>query len=170
MSKRLMGVIRAVDDFLIDHALQPFVNIADWYFGLTPYAAAKISVSIGAAIGLIWLRRFFPFPSEDFFKALLCLGVMTGCTLMVTTMHERREPKRPGYVPLARLTGLALRAAWLFYPLIFLAQLFAAPHAELALNFLWTAFVVLPYWLICCRAAPPPAPRLVLRPVPITIR
>jgi hypothetical protein len=153
MSKRLMGAIRAVDDFLIDHALQPFVNIADWYFGLTPYTAAKISITIGAAIGLIWLRRFF-----------------AGCTWMVTILHERREPKRPGYVPLARLTGFALRGVWLLYPLIFVTQLSAEPHAELALNFLWTAFVVLPYWLICCRAAPPPAPRLVLRPVPITIR
>jgi len=170
MSKRLMGVIRAVDDFLIDHALQPFVNIADWYFGLTPYAAAKISITIGAAIGLIWLRRFFAFPSADFVQALLGLTVMAGCTWMVTILHERREPKRPGYVPLARLTGFALRGVWLLYPLIFLTQLSAEPHAELALNFLWTAFVVLPYWLICCRAAPPPAPRLVLRPVPITIR
>jgi hypothetical protein len=170
MSKRLMGVIRAVDDFLIDHGVQPFVNIADWYFGLSAYAAAKISISIGAAIGLIWVRRFFPFPSLDFYQALLCLGVMVVCTWVVTMLHEKREPKRSGYVPLARLTGLALRGAWLLYPLIFLTQLAAEPHAELALNFLWTAFVVLPYWLICCRAAPPPAPRLVLRPVPVTVR
>jgi hypothetical protein len=170
MSKRLMGLIRDIDDFLIDHAVQPFVNIADWYFGLSAYAASKISVTIGTAIGLIWVRCYFSFPSADFYQAVFCLLIMSGSTLLVTIMHEQRDPRRPGTMPLARLTGLTLRGAWLAYPFLFLTQLAVEPADELMLNFIWTGFVVLPYWLICCRAAPPPEPRLALRPIPVTIR
>jgi hypothetical protein len=170
MPNRLVTIIRAVDDAIIDNAFQPLVNRADWYFGLSAYDAAKISIIIGGFIGLIWVHNFFVFPSADFYQAIICLAIMAGSTYLVTTLHENHAPKRPNLAPAARLTDLGLRTFWLLYPLLFLTQIPVEPHNELALNFIWTAFVVLPYWLICCRAAPPPRRRHSFQPVPITVR
>jgi len=116
------------------------------------------------------VHNFFTFPSGDFYQAIICLAIMAGSTYLVTTLHEQRDPHRPGLAPTARLTGLGLRTFWLLDPLIFLTQIPLEPHRELALNFIWTAFVVLPYWLICCRAAPPPARQRSLQPAHVTVR
>ena len=86
-------------------------------------------------------------------------------------MHESRAPKRDA-LPAVRATGLFWRTAWLLDLAVFPCQWPIEAHGELGFNFAWTALVVLPYWIICCRREPPPLRREVgvLRPVTILAR
>jgi hypothetical protein len=118
-------------------------------------------VVLGAGIGVIWLHRFDPFPSVEFYQDMLCLGIMVVATYMQIRVHEAREPRRPVFAPAARATGLLWRTAWLLDLAVFPFQWPVEGHSELAFNFVWTFLVVLPYWIICCRRPPPPVERRV---------
>ncbi len=169
MASRLVSIARAVDDFIIDRALQPGVNAAAWYAGIPLYTMARVSLVLGAGVGLIWLHRFDKFPSADFYQDVLCLGIMVIATFMQIRGHEAREPKAQALMPAARLTGLLWRSAWLLDLAVFPCQWPVERHGELTLNFMWTVLVVAPYWIICCRRLPPPARRRVGVFIPATI-
>jgi hypothetical protein len=159
MSSRLVTIARSVDDFIIDRALQPGINLAEWTLGIAGYTVAKVCVVLGAGIGVIWLHRFDPFPSVEFYQDMLCLGIMVVATYIQIRVHEAREPRRPVFAPAARATGLLWRTAWLLDLAVFPFQWPVEGHSELAFNFVWTFLVVLPYWIICCRRPPPPVKR-----------
>jgi len=106
MSGKLVTIARAIDDFIIDRALQPGINLAEWRLGIPGYLVAKVCVVLGAGIGVIWLHRFDPFPSVEFYQDMLCLGIMVVATYIQIRVHESREPKRAVFAPAARATGL----------------------------------------------------------------
>ncbi len=172
MASKLVTIAKAVDDFIIDRVLQPVINLAGWHLGIPVYTVAKAFIGLGAGTGIIWLHRFDVFPSSDFYQDTLCLGIMVIATYLQVRVHEAREPKRAMLMPAARATGLLWRTAWLFDLAVFPFQWPIERHAELALNFMWTVLVVLPYWIICCRQIPPPLPRRapVFAPVTIPVR
>ena len=157
MASRLVHIARAVDDYIIDKGLQPGVNLAGWYLGVPIYTIARVFVVLGAGVGVIWLHRFDRFASADFYQDMLSLGIMVGASYLQIRMHEAREPRMPVLMPAVRATGLLWRTAWLLDLLMFPFQWPVEPHGELVFNFIWTALVVLPYWIICCRRLPPPA-------------
>lgn len=169
MASRLVSTARAVDDFIIDRALQPGVNAAVWYLGIPLYTVAKVCVVLGAGIGVIWLHRFDSFASAGFYQDMLCLGIMVIATYFQVRMHEAREPRSAAFAPAARATGLLWRTAWLLDLVLFPFQWPIEGHAELSLNFAWTLLVVLPYWIICCRRLPPQVRRRAGALSPVTI-
>ena len=155
MASKLVTLAKTIDDFLIDRALQPLINRAEWYLGIPLYTIAKVCVVLGAGVGIIWLHRFDPFPSMDFYQDMLCLGIMVISTFFQIRLHKSRAPKRPTLAPAARATGLLWRTAWLLDLVVFPFQWPIEPHGELTFNFAWTLLVVLPYWIVCCRRPPP---------------
>jgi hypothetical protein len=169
---RLMTLAKAIDDFIIDRALQPGINFAHWYLGLPLYLIARVCAVLGAGVGVIWLHRFDHFPSVDFYQDMLCLGIMVIVTFTQIQVHESRAPKHANALPTVRATGLFWRTAWLLDLAVFPCQWPLEAHGELGFNFAWTLLVVLPYWIICCRREPPPLRREVgvLRPVTIAAR
>jgi hypothetical protein len=169
VASRIITFARAVDDFIIDRALQPGVDLAAWYLNLPVYTLARVCMVLGAGTGLIWLHRFDSFPSLDFYEDTACLGIMVLTTFTQIRSHEARAPKRPALMPAVRATGLFWRSAWLLDFVTFPTQWPVEAHAELTLNFLWTFLIVLPYWLICCRLPPPPIERRVGALTPATI-
>jgi len=169
LASKLVTAAKAIDDFIIDRALQPAVNIASWYLDIPVYTVARVCVVLGAGIGVIWLHRFDAFPSVDFYQDMLCLGIMVIATYMQIRIHESREPKRQAFIPAARATGLLWRTAWLLDLAVFPFQWPVERHGELLCNFMWTFLVVLPYWIICCRRPPPPVERRVAAFVPATV-
>lgn len=169
MASKLVTIARAIDDFIIDRALQPAINLAEWYLGIPLYTIAKVSVVLGAGIGVIWLHRFDPFPSTDFYQDMLCLGIMVISTFFQIRIHESRAPKQQALAPAARGTGLLWRTAWLLDLAVFPFQWPVEGHGELAFNFIWTLLVVLPYWIVCCRR-PPPVERHAGVFAPVTVR
>ncbi len=169
MASRIVSIARAIDDFIIDRALQPCVNIFSWHLGIPIFTVARICVVLGAGIGVIWLHRFDAFPSVSFYQDMLCLGIMVIATYIQIQVHEKREPKNPVLAPAARATGLLWRSAWLLDLAFFPFQWPIEGHHELAFNFVWTLLVVLPYWIICCRRPPPPEPRRADVFAPVTI-
>ncbi len=172
MTSRLVTIARAVDDTIIDRGLQPGVNLALWHFGIPVYTIARVFVVLGAGVGMIWLHRFDRFASVDFYQDLLSLLIMVGASYLQIRMHEARQPRQDTLLPTVRATGLLWRTAWLVDLLIFPSQWPVEPHGELVFNFIWTALVVLPYWIICCRRLPPPEVRRVgvFAPATITAR
>jgi hypothetical protein len=157
LASKLFTAAKATDDFIIDRLLQPAINAAEWVFGIPRFTLAKVSLVIGGGVGLIWLHQFDPFPSAGFYQDMLCLVIMLVATALQIRLHEKREPKRAALMPAIRATGLLWRTAWLFDLAVFPFQWPIEAHRELACNFIWTFFVVLPYWIICCRPPPPPA-------------
>ncbi len=172
MASNILSVARAIDDFIIDRLLQPAINRAFWHLEIPVHTLARVSVVLGAGIGLIWLHRFDVFASPDFYQDMLCLGIMVIATYVQVALYERHEPRRSNALPAARLHGLLWRTAWLLDLAIFPFQWPVERHGELAFNFVWTLLVVLPYWIICCRRVPPPVTRRIgeLSPIPISVR
>jgi hypothetical protein len=172
LARKLVTLAKTIDDFIIDRALQPGVNLAEWHLGIPLYTIAKVCVVLGAGIGVIWLHRFDPFPSLDFYQDMLCLGIMVIATFAQIRIHEASAPKRPAVAPAARVTGLLWRTAWLLDLAVFPFQWPIEAHGELTFNFAWTFLVVLPYWIVCCRRPPPPVRRLsgVFVPATISVR
>jgi len=156
-----VNIAKTIDDFIIDKALQPGINLAAWHFGIPLYSVARVCVVLGAGIGLIWLHRFDNFPSVDFYQDIACLTIMVVATYMQIRVHEAREPRVAAVMPAARATGLLWRTAWLMDLAMFPCQLPVEARGELVFNFIWTLLVVLPYWIICCRRLPPPVERRV---------
>ncbi len=169
MASKLITIAKAIDDFIIDRALQPGINLAAWYFDIPVYMVAKVSVVLGAGIGVIWLHKFDQFPSVNFYQDVLCLGIMVIATYLQIRSHEAREPRHQALLPAARATGLLWRTLWLIDLAAFPFQLPVEAREELAFNFAWTFLVVLPYWIICCRRPPPPVERRVGVFSPVTI-
>jgi hypothetical protein len=169
LASRLVTIAKAIDDFIIDRALQPGINLADWHLGVPRYTIARMCTVLGAGVGVIWLHRFDAFPSADFYQDMLCLGIMVLATFMQIRIHEAREPKNQTLAPAARATGLLWRTAWLLDLAVFPFQWPIEEHGELAFNFVWTFLVVLPYWIICCRCPPPPVRREVRALAPVTV-
>lgn len=172
MAIKFFSAAKAIDDFIIDRVLQPWINVADWQLGLPLYTIARALLVLGGGMGVIWLHRFDAFGSVDFYEDTLCVGIMVIATYIQIRVHEAREPKRQAFMPAARLTGLIWRTIWLVDLLMFPLQWPVESHNELVLNFGWTFLVVLPYWVICCRRAPPPVAtrERVLSPVTIGAR
>jgi hypothetical protein len=108
-----MTFAKAVDDFIIDRALQPGINFARWHLGLPLYLIARVCTVLGAGIGVIWLHRFDRFPSVNFYQDMLCLGIMVIVTFIQIQVHEARAPRRENALPAVRATGLFWRTAWL---------------------------------------------------------
>lgn len=169
MASKLVTIAKAIDDFIIDRALQPAIDLAGTWFNIPVYLVAKVCMVLGAGTGLIWLHRFDPFPSADFYQDMFCLGIMVLVTYTQIRIHESREPKRQALLPAVRATGLLWRTAWLLDLASFPFQWPVEARDELALNFVWTFLLVLPYWIICCRRPPPPVERRVGVFAPITI-
>ena len=157
---KLLDIARKVDDFIIDRLLQPGVNFASWHLGLPLHTLARLCTVLGAGIGAIWVRVFDSAFSSDFWQDLFCLLIMSGAALLQIRAHEASAPRRAALVPAVRLTGLLWRTLWLADLVLFPSQWLAESHGELLGNFIWTVLLVLPYWLICCRVAPPPERRL----------
>ncbi len=172
MASKLITLAKAVDDFIIDRALQPGVNLVGRVFAVPLYTVARVCTVLGAGVGVVWVHRFDTFPSADFYQDSLCLGIMVIATFLQIRTHEAREPKQQAFMPAARVTGLLWRTLWLVDLAAFPFQLPVEGRTQLALNFAWTLLVVLPYWIICCRRPPPPVERraMVFAPVPITLR
>jgi len=172
LASKIVTIAKTIDDFIIDRALQPGINLAEWHLGIPLYTLAKVCVVLGAGIGVLWLHRFDPFASLDFYEDTLCLGILVISTFAQIRTHEANAPKRPALAPAARVTGLLWRTAWLLDLAVFPFQWPIEEHDELAFNFVWTLLVVLPYWIVCCRRLPPPEPRRagVFAPVTIPVR
>lgn len=168
MASRILNLARTIDDFIIDRALQPAVNLARWYLDLPHYTLARLCVVLGGGTGLIWLHRFGNFPSPDFYEDVFSLGLMVACAYLQIRLYEAREPRRDAAMPAARPAGFLWRTLWLLDLAVFPCQWPVEPHDELTLNFMWTFLLVLPYWIICCRR-PPPLERRQLVPRPVTI-
>ncbi len=167
-----MDMARRVDDFIIDHLLQPWVNRAEWWLGLKLYTLARVSVALGFGAGLIWLHRFDTPLSLEFIEDLFCLLAMAGIAAQQIRAHERHAHKRPVLAPAVRLTGLMWRTLWLLDLALFPSQLPVEAGGQLWTSFAWTLLLILPYWLVCCRVPPPPEPRVsgVLRLAPVIAR
>jgi hypothetical protein len=172
LASKLITFAKAIDDFIIDRALQPAVNLAGQVFAVPLYMLAKVCTVLGAGVGVVWIHRFDKFPGTDFYQDAFSLGIMVVATFIQIRAHEAREPKQQAFMPVARVTGLLWRTLWLLDLASFPFQLPVEGREELAFNFVWTLLVVLPYWIICCRRPPPPVERraMVFTPVPITVR
>jgi hypothetical protein len=172
LASKLITIAKAVDDFIIDRALQPGINLASQMFAIPLYTVAKVVAVLGAGVGVIWVHRFDKLLGSDFYQDTLCLGIMVFATFLQIRAHEAREPKSQAFMPAARVTGLLWRTLWLLDLAAFPFQLPVEGHQELALNFAWTFLVVLPYWIICCRRPPPPVERraVVFTPIPVPVR
>jgi hypothetical protein len=158
-SDKIVSYARRLDDFIIDRLLQPGINRADWYFGLNLHSLARACTALGAGIGLIWVHKYdTPFTS-DFWQDVLCLAIMAAAAFLQIRAHEGQAPKRPALAPAVRLTGLLWRSLWLADLALFPTQWPVEQHGELLGNLIWTVLLVLPYWIICCRTAPPPERR-----------
>lgn len=158
MSGKFLILARQLDDLIIDRLLQPGVNRADWHLGLTHFTLARLSLVLGAGIGLIWIHRFDTLFSSDFLQDMLSVVMMSWVAFRQITSHEAKTPHRPAVAPAVRLTGLFWRTLWLAVLASFVVQVPVEAPAELVGNFVWATLLVLPYWLICCRV-PPSAPR-----------
>jgi hypothetical protein len=155
-SGKIVSCARKLDDFIIDRLLQPGINRADWHLGLTLHSLARLCATLGAGIGLIWVHLYDrPFTS-DFWQDLFCLAIMATAAFLQIRAHEATAPRRPQLAPAIRLTGLLWRTLWLADLVLFPSQWPVESHGELLGNFIWTVFLVVPYWIICCRTAPPP--------------
>jgi hypothetical protein len=159
-SDKIVGCARKLDDFIIDRLLQPGINRADWHLGLEQHSLARICTVLGAGIGLIWVHRYDTAFSSDFWQDMLCLFIMTAAAFLQIRAHEAKAPRSARLAPAVRLTGLLWRTLWLADLVLFPSQWPVESHGELASNFVWTVLLVLPYWIICCRTAPPPERRL----------
>lgn len=171
-SGNIVNYARKLDDFIIDRLLQPAINQAQWLFGLTQHRLARFCTILGAGLGLIWVHRYDAIFSANFWQDLVCLVIMTVAAFAQIRTHEASAPRRATLAPAVRLTGLLWRTLWLTVLVLFPTQWPVEAHGELLGSFLWTLLLVLPYWLICCRLAPPPAPRHAhgLRYATITVR
>lgn len=155
-SGKLVSCARKIDDFIIDRLLQPGINRADWYFGLGLHSLARACAALGTGVGLIWVHKYDAPFSADFWQDLLCLAIMASAAFLQIRAHEAHAPRRAALAPAVRLTGLLWRTLWIADLLLFPSQLPIESHGELLGNFIWTVLLVLPYWIICCRMAPPP--------------
>lgn len=171
-SDKIVSYARKLDDFIIDRLLQPGINRADWHLGLPVHSLARACAALGAGIGLIWVHVYDAPFSADFWQDIFCLAIMAGAAFMQIRSHEANAPRRAALAPAVRLTGLLWRTLWLADLVLFPSQWPVEPHGELLGNFIWTVFLVLPYWIICCRTAPPPERREVreLRFAPVPVR
>jgi hypothetical protein len=158
-SRKLVSGARKLDDFIIDRVLQPGINRADWYFGLNLHSLARMCAAFGAGVGLIWVHRYDQPFSTNFWQDMLCLLIMAAAVFVQIRAHEAQAPRRPALAPAVRLTGLLWRTLWLADLVLFPSQWPVESHGELLGNFIWTVLLVLPYWIICCRTAPPPERR-----------
>ncbi len=171
MPGQIVSYARKLDDFIIDRLLQPGINRADWYMGMSLHSIARLCAVLGAGAGLVWVHVFDPLYGADFWQDMLCLGIMAGAALLQIRAHEANAPRRAALAPAVRLTGLLWRSLWLADLALFPAQLPAESAGQLGGNFIWTVLLVLPYWIICCRTAPPPEQRMAAwRFAPITVR
>jgi hypothetical protein len=172
LASKLASTARSVDDFIIDRLLQPVMDLAAWHLGLPLYTVARVCAVLGAGAGLIWVHDFDTPLSANFFQDLLCLGIMAVTSLMQIRTHESHTPRRAALAPAVRLTGLLWRTLWLLDLALLPTQWPVEGHGELAGDFIWTALLVLPYWIICCRIPPPPERRFtgVFQPVTIPVR
>lgn len=159
MSDRLAGYARKLDDLIIDRLLQPVINLAAWHLGLKLHNAARLCAALGAATGLLWVHRYDAQYSADFWQDMICLTIMASAAFLQIRAHEGNAPQRATLAPAVRLTGLLWRTLWLIDLVLFPSQWPVESHGELLGNFVWTVFLVLPYWIICCRTAPPPERR-----------
>ena len=155
-SDKIIGGARKLDDFIIDRLLQPVINRADWHLGITPHGLARLCAALGAGIGLLWVHVYDPPFTADFWEDLLCLAIMAAAAFMQIRAHEANAPRRAQLAPAVRLTGLLWRTLWLADLVLFPSQWPVEAHGELLGNFIWTVLLVGPYWIICCRPAPPP--------------
>ena len=161
ISGKLVSSARKLDDFIIDRLLQPGTNRAEWHLGLNLHGLARICATLGAGTGLIWVHRYDRPFTNDFWQDLLCLLIMVAAVFLQIRAHEASAPRRPALAPAVRLTGLLWRSLWLADLALFPTQWPVESHGELLGNFIWTVLLVLPYWIICCRTAPPPERRQV---------
>lgn len=159
MSGQIVSYARKVDDWIIDGLLQPGVNRADWYFGVPLHTIARLCAALGTGVGLIWVHVFDKPLTADFFQDLVCLMIMSGAAFVQIRAHETNAPRRAAVAPAVRLTGLLWRSLWLADLVLFPSQWPVEGHGQLFGNFIWTVLLVLPYWIICCRMAPPPERR-----------
>jgi hypothetical protein len=171
-SDKIVSCARKLDDFIIDRLLQPGINRAEWYCGLDLHSLARLCAVAGAAAGLLWIHGYDTQFSSDFWEDIFCIFVMTAAAFLQIRAHEASAPRRPALAPAVRLTGLLWRSLWLADLALFPSQWPVESHGELLGNFIWTVLLILPYWIICCRAAPPPERRYAadLRLAPISIR
>lgn len=159
-SDKIANAARRLDDFIIDRLLQPSINRAEWHLGLNIYTLARICAVLGAGIGFIWVRRYDAAYSPDFWQDLLCLIIMLSAAFLQIRANEAARPRRAAFAPAVRLTGLLWRSLWLADLLLLPSQLPLQTPREMLGDLIWTALLVLPYWIICCRPAPPPEPRV----------
>jgi hypothetical protein len=169
LASKLFNAAKAIDDFIIDRALQPIINRALWIFNIPSFTVARVSTVIGAGVGVIWIHRFDAFLSADFYQDTLCLAIMVAAAFIQIAVHERQAPRRANMMPAVRATGLLWRTAWICDLGVFPFQWPVQGHRELAFNFAWTALVVLPYWIICCSPPPPRLRRRVVELSPVTV-
>jgi hypothetical protein len=155
-SGKLVSCARKIDDYIIDRLLQPGINRADWYFGLDLHSLARACAALGTGIGLIWVHKYDTQFSADFWQDIFCLTIMASAAFLQIRAHEAHAPRRATLAPAVRLTGLLWRTLWIADLMLFPSQLPVESHGELLGNFIWTVLLVLPYWIICCRIAPPP--------------
>jgi hypothetical protein len=159
-SGKIVSCARGLDDFIIDRLLQPGVNRADWYFGLQLHSLARLCAGLGGAVGLLWVHVYDRQFSANFWQDILCLLIMSAAAFLQIRSHEASAPRRAAFAPAVRLTGLLWRTLWLADLVLFPSQWPVETHAELLGNLLWTVLLVLPYWIICCRSAPPQERRM----------
>ena len=155
MAGNIIAFARKADDFIIDRLLQPGVDQAAWLFGLPLFTLARISTGAGALAGLFWVHLFDRPYTSDFFEDMICLGIMAGAAHLQINSQQARTGRRAHVAPAVRLSGLLWRTLWLLDLVLFPTQWPLEAHAQLIGNFAWTLLLVLPYWLICCREAPP---------------
>jgi hypothetical protein len=160
-SEKIVSCARKLDDFIIDRLLQPGINRADWHLGLDRHGLARVCAVLGAGIGLIWVHVYDTPFSSDFWQDSLCLFIMAAAAFLQIRAHEANAPRNTRLAPAVRLTGLLWRTLWLADLALFPSQWPVEAHGELLGNFIWTVFLILPYWIICCRMAPPPERRFV---------
>jgi hypothetical protein len=157
---KIVSFARKLDDFIIDRVLQPGINRADWHLGLGLHDLARLCAGLGAGAGLIWVHAYDTLYSVDFWQDMFCLLVMCSAAFLQIRANEANAPRRAALAPAVRLTGLLWRSLWLADLALLPSQIPVEGHGELLGNFVWTALLVLPYWIICCRTAPPPERRL----------
>lgn len=170
MAGSIIGLARRADDFIIDRVLQPGVDRAEWWFGLPLFTLARFCTGIGTLAGLLWIRLFDTPYSANFFEDMLCLGIMASAAYLQINAQQSNGPRRARVAPAVRLTGLLWRTLWLLDLVLFPTQWPLESHPQLFGNFAWTLFLVLPYWLICCRETPPAERSRELRYATIPVR
>lgn len=161
---------RKTDDFIIDRVLQPGVNRAEWWLGLSLFTLARLCTGAGALAGLLWVHSFDLPYSNGFYEDMLCLAIMAGAAYVQINTQQSRAPRQAAIAPAVRLTGLVWRTLWLLDLALFPTQWPLEPHRQFLGSLGWTFLLVLPYWLICCRDAPPPQRSRELRYATIPVR